>query len=108
MHDIETDIALITEAKQNFSQDATTAQQLSIDGYDLFTSMEDATTRGIAVYIATSLYKFVTKISIPVEFKDFVWLKIKLKGNKTLFLGCVYRSPSSIINNDKKVDQIYS
>ena len=68
MHDNKTDIALITEVKPKFSQEATTAQQLSIDGYDLFTNIEEDITRGIAIYIKTSLSKFVTEISIPVEF----------------------------------------
>ena len=106
MHENETDIALITEIKPKFTQDPTTAQQLCIDGYDLFTNIEKVAVRGIAIYVHSSLSKFVTDIGITVQLKEYIWLKLRIRGNDALIIGCIYRSPSSPDDNDKMLNRM--
>ena len=47
---------MITEVKPKFTQDPTTEQQLCIDGYNLFTNIEEEGTK-------STLSKFVTDVS---------------------------------------------
>ena len=58
------------------------------------------------MFVKSTLSKCVTDVSIPVQFKEQIWLKLRLRGNDILIVGCIYRSPSSLDANDKKIGKV--
>ena len=48
---------------------------------------------GVAVYINEQLN--AEELKIVSNYQESVWIKLKLKGNDELLVGCIYKSPNS-------------
>ena len=61
--------------------------------------------RGIAIYCAEHLNagEFYPK----TNFKEQLWMEVRLAGNTILLLGCIYRSPSTDASNTKLLNQLF-
>ena len=77
-----------------------------MDGYDLCTNIHENEGRGIAVYTADRLASRANQIEMVTDFKESIWIQLNVSENTKLTLGCVYRSPSSSIENDGKLHQL--
>lgn len=93
------DIAIVTEIKPKNRSTETTTCELTIQGYDLFSNLENDG-RGIAIYITNALSSQVHQLQINTNFKENIWLSVHLKGQDSLTLGVIYRSPSSSHENN--------
>ena len=68
---------------------------LCILGFQLFVSPNSS--RGTGVYVKEGI--LVSEVCFN-EFVESVWLHLKLCYNESLLVGCVYRSPASINENN--------
>jgi hypothetical protein len=57
--------------------------------------------RGIAVFIANKIVANETTI-VGQDFSEQLWLEISLKDEDSLLLGCIYRSPSGSLPEQKE------
>lgn len=94
------DIIAITEVYPKNVTYEVQQPELNIPGYSSFFNTIDG--RGVAIYTAEWLSATITDFGIP--FSDSIWVKVKLKGNDMLLLGCIYRSPNSIRDNTEKLN----
>ena len=92
------DIIMITEVLPKNYETKPTEQSLSINGFELFSDIELDGVRGTAVYIDSKLD--ATEIKFTTITNGNIWCKIKLKNKEELLMGCIYRSPSSINNEN--------
>ncbi|KAK3106090.1 hypothetical protein FSP39_012594 [Pinctada imbricata] len=60
--------------------------------------------RGVLLYVRNELK--AVEVESGSEFKESVWVKINLKDNDKLLLGCVYKSPSSTEENHKLLNDM--
>ena len=71
--------------------------RLSIDGFTLFLNfdptLQNLGYRGIAMYVSNQIR--ATNLSLGSPFHEHLWLSIPLRGNDSLWIGYIYRSPSS-------------
>ncbi len=49
--------------------------------------------RGTVIYVKSAIHAD-REIELDSDFEESVWIKIKLRNNDTLLVGCVYRSPN--------------
>ena len=68
----------------------------NIETYDLFLTPETEG-RGIAIYVKSSIK--ATQLTVESQSKEFLWCKINLKDQNVMAFGCIYRSPSSSMEN---------
>jgi len=73
--------------------------QFKLQGYDHYTNI-DSVGRGVAVYIKDHLTTNATLIDLGIVFKESLWVELKLDDHNKVTLGCVYRSRSSLPEND--------
>ena len=64
--------------------------------------------RGVVLYIHKSLTAFKVDILSDSDFSESVWCEISLRGTDKLLVGCIYRSPSSSKDNNKKLNDLVS
>ena len=60
------------------------------------------------LYIHKSLTAFKVDILSDSDFSESVWCEISLRGTDKLLVGCIYRSPSSSKDNNKKLNDLVS
>ena len=48
--------------------------------------------RGVAIYVKDDLY--VNEVKLNTDFKDHLWVEIRLSSNDSILCGCIYRSPT--------------
>ncbi|KAK2145843.1 hypothetical protein LSH36_652g01038 [Paralvinella palmiformis] len=92
------DVIMVTEPK--YSTEPTSEPTISLKGYQSYINLDAGSHRGIAIYVSNSIDHLVTEVSLNTTYEESIWLNIKLKGKDKLLLGCVYRSPSSIEQNN--------
>ena len=81
---------------------------MKLDGYDTYTNIElDSAVRGIIIYVSSTLSDRVTDTSPVTEYQESLWLKLRLTGNDSLIIGCIYRSPSSSTINDNALCSLF-
>ena len=98
--DQQPDIIAVCEVLPKNSRYETKVSEYSIDGYEAFHGdLSKKGNRGILVYVKERLK--TPQISISSEFREFVWIKVNLRGGDKLLCGCIYRSPSSDEDNMK-------
>ena len=96
----EPDLILVTEVIPKAQRNPIAPAQLSIPGYNVFTSFNPSFpnlgpsgTRGICIYAADHLR--VSEVSLGYSSVEHIWIRLSLVGSDGLLLGCIYRSPSS-------------
>jgi len=106
--DNKADIIIVTEIKPKYSLEPTTTQQLKLDGYVIYSNLEhQEASRGIAIYLTEKLSEHTTEINIASDFHECLWMSMNLRGNDKLLFGCIYRSPSSSIENDMSMYDLF-
>ncbi|CAC5406564.1 unnamed protein product [Mytilus coruscus] len=85
------------------SMDKSIVSMLNLPDYEKYIpdKMGD---RGVVIYIHKSLTAFKVDILSESGFNESVWCEVKLEGTDKLLLGCIYRSPSSVPSNNKKLN----
>lgn len=93
----------INEVLPKNSRYSPTNAELHIDGYDMFINNagNDEGIRGTALYIRSELK--ATEVTMKTVFKEQIWVSMNLSGGNKLLVGCVYRSPSSSEENNRKL-----
>ena len=92
---------MVTEVKPKHSFESITPQHIKLEGFDIYSNFEDnEAKRGIAIYISHRISDRVTELKVNTDFRECVWLNLSLRGRDKLLMGCIYRSPSSITEND--------
>ena len=96
----EPDMVFITEVIPKAQTLPLDPAVLALQGYTLFTNFDpceshlgSSGTRGICAYVRESIS--ASEVSFPrTQFKEQLWIQVKMKGNDVLMVGCIYRSPS--------------
>ena len=89
------DIIMVTEIKPKYSYETTDSARYKLEGYQMYTNLDADAHRGVAVYVENSLADLATEVNLDTMYNECTWLKLKLRGQDNLLIGCVYRSPSS-------------
>ena len=97
----EPDVICITEALPKARSAPIPEALLAIPNFVLYTNFDmscqnlgASKVRGICIYIAERIH--AAEVAFPrSHFSEQLWLNIKLKGEDSLLLGCIYRSPSA-------------
>ena len=99
------DIIMITETLPKNVQTAVQESELKIDGYDLFSNLDELSCRrGVCIYAKTNLG--ASQLKLDVSVKESVWCDLKLKGTDKLLLGCIYRSPNASSVENSMVNEV--
>ena len=98
-------IIMVTEVLPKNCRYSPAKAEFNIDGYDLFPEKLPAQdSRGILIYIKQELK--AVEITLSQSFKEYVLVKINLKNNDKLLVGCIYKSPSSTEENHCKLNEL--
>ena len=90
------DIIALTETYHKHATFETSAAYFYIENYDLFLTRESERSE-IAVYTKSALK--ATQFTMESRAKEFPWCRIKLKDHNEIVFGCIYRSPSTTVEN---------
>ena len=74
--------------------------ELNIENFELH--KPEKMRRGTCIYTKKSITACLHQLTED-EFEEGIWIKINLKGNDQLLLGCIYRSPNSTIDNNNRL-----
>lgn len=84
------DIIGITEVFPKNARYTILPAELTLPGYELFINVNPKL--GSGLYIKKELNPVEYKME--TQFKESVWVKVKLNKNDNLLVGCIYKSPS--------------
>ena len=87
--------------------DKSVASKLDLYDYEKYLP-DKSGDRGVMLYIHKSLTAFKVDILSDSDFSESVWCEISLRGTDKLLVGCIYRSPSSSKDNNKKLNDLVS
>jgi len=99
--DIQPHIILVTEVKPKNSRYTTVPAELSIRGYELHTKLDDAEGRGTAIFTKDYLHARMEKMN--TRFQESTWVRIKTCSEDEILVGCIYRSPNSDKENNRRL-----
>lgn len=98
------DIIAITEILPKHTVFELGENHFSIDGYTMFCT--DLTKgRGCVCYIKSNISAI--KVQLGDNFQESVWCSVNLTGSDKLLVGCIYRSPSSSIENNQELLNLF-
>jgi len=101
------DIIVTTETKPKNPRFHMTKTDLHVDGYNLFTNVEEEGVRGIAVHTKNDLNVMEPNTVLLQDSASEVQpIEIKLRNNDKLLLIAVYRSPNSTPENNEKINTL--
>ncbi len=106
IEDQKPDIIALTEVKPKNSKIELKDSDLVIEGYHLPVNNLDQKGRGICIYVSQLYGVEDLKLDIVKDFKESVWVNVKIGNNKKVVLGCVYRSPSSDSENNRELETL--
>ncbi|MCH2416954.1 MAG: endonuclease/exonuclease/phosphatase family protein [Acidimicrobiales bacterium] len=93
------DVVLLTEIIPKAQKNQIYEAEMKIQGYETFTNFKfterdlgASGIRGVAIYVNEELE--TEEIKLKDEYKDHLWLEVKLRNQDRLLCGCIYRSPS--------------
>ena len=97
----EPDVIMINETIPKAQSAPIGRAYLNLDLFNCYTNFDpdlcdlgSSGMRGVTVYISNKLK--VSEVSFTDDkLTEHVWLRLKLHGNDSLLIGCIYRSPSS-------------
>ena len=92
---------VVTEVKPKYCKEETTSQQLHMEGHTTYSNCDQQhSTHGLRIYTANRLSEQVTEINVNVDFQENICITLKLVGNESLLLRCLYRVPPVAPIND--------
>ncbi len=96
----------VTEIKPKNARYPVERSIIAIKDYELFDNL-DTEGRGVGIYVHNSLS--AVRLSGPVfdAFSESVWVSIRMSDNKSLIVGCIYRSPNSSTENDDHLHNLF-
>ena len=97
----EPDLILVSEILPKAPNTSISTSLLGIPGFSMYFSFnpDDQSSyssgiRGVAIYVANKFV--VSDVNFPdCNLPDCICVSLKLRGHDSLFIACVYRSPSS-------------
>ena len=89
------DVVCITETLPKNTINREEYPNIELLGYEGFHSN---TGRGVSIYVKNSIRS--EKIELDSEFNDNIWVRIKVRADCSILIGCIYRSPNSNSNNN--------
>ena len=89
------DICAVTEILPKSSSNVWIDQHYRINGYQIYSNLKNAPSRGVALYIKDGFT--VKTIECENSLIESVFVEIRLKNDENVICGAIYRSPS--INN---------
>jgi hypothetical protein len=96
-------IIAITELKPKTNRFTLAPVEISIPGYDQFHSnLEPGRDRGCILYVKKELNPNI--YPVDSDHTDAAWCEVSLLNNDKLLIGCVYRSPNSTPDDNKKLN----
>ena len=96
------DIVALTEIYPKNIRYEVEISELEIPGFNLFLPKKHR--RGVAIYIKQNLKACESDIHCQ-DFEECVWCDLDTAAGKVL-IGCIYRSPSSSMENDELLQQL--
>ena len=97
----EPDIILISEILPKAPNVIVSKPQLALPGFSMFLNFDPddqssytSGLRGVAIYVADELVASEVRFS-DCDLSDCISVSLRLRGYDSLFIGCIYRSPSS-------------
>lgn len=101
------DIIALTEVKPKNYRVPLQEAELVIEDYHPPVHNLDDEGRGVCIYVKAQFGVEVLNIDDDVQdFRESVWVNVKVDGNKSVAIGCVYRSPSSSSDNNRKLESL--
>ena len=80
------------------------ASEFNLQGYDLFhNDLDNKLERGVLIYVMNGMIS--SGLDVPVAFSEGIFVTIKLQGGESLIIGNIYRSPSSSLANNIKINE---
>lgn len=99
---VRPNIVAITEVKSKNKSSGITLPELNIDGYTIYSnSLDEDGHRGVLIYVDNKLT--VHPVELSHDFKEHIFITVTLCKGKQLLFGNIYRSPSSVTNNDDQL-----
>ena len=95
------DVICLTEVLPKNSIYERTEEFLKIEGYNRITHEENK--RGTSIYTANHIQ--ANCIETKTKYSESVWIEIPVKNEKAI-LGCIYRSPSSTVENNNNLQSL--
>ncbi|XP_052792152.1 uncharacterized protein LOC128226308 [Mya arenaria] len=97
------DVIALTEVKPKHCKTKLEEKDLVLDGYHPPYHNLEAEGRGVCIYVSKQfkVEAFNMGSESVQEVKESVWVSVKVEGNKSIVIGCVYRSPSSESENNR-------
>ena len=93
------DILCVTEVDPKNSAYDVSPALLQIDGYDCFVSSFSRGSRGVCIYVKSSLY--ASLLNMPdFNFSESLWCSVMVCSSDSLIVGVIYHSPSSSPENN--------
>ena len=96
----EPDIILLTEVIPKAQKLPISPALLHVPGFSMYANFSPSTpnlgssgTRGVCIYVANHLS--ASEVSLNASTVEHTWVRLSLKGSDCLLIGCIYRSPSS-------------
>ncbi len=99
-------VAVITEVNPKNQRYATTKQELALDGYSLFTNIDENGVRGVAIFVKNHLNTVESRKIKTSGMCEAVAVEIKLRGGDKQLILAVYRSPGSTVENNNKLNEM--
>lgn len=94
------EIIMICEVIPKSGNLKVTHELIKVEGYDVFTNIDKENNhRGIVIYISMKLK--AQEVSFDSDFTENTWCTVLLTGRDELLVGYIYRSPSSMMENNK-------
>ena len=93
------DIIGLVELKPKNNRYILQSEELAMEGYDSWPTLNSAG-RGTILYTRTNLHASEWISEASMKFSDSSWCQIRLRGSDVLLVGCVYRSPNSLEENN--------
>lgn len=101
----EIHIIAITESKPKNYKSSVNYYEYSLPGYRIYHNYDKQLShRGVIVYVRQTLD--VTEVDCGDDFSENVWIKLRTSSSSDLVFVCMYRSPSSSVQNNEKLLQI--
>jgi len=77
--------------------------EMQIDGYELMQGQINNKSRGVSFYFRNNLSVKECHLLDKVKFEESCWCIVQLNEKERMLLGGIYRSPSSVDLNNKKL-----
>ena len=102
-------IILVTEVRpKNYNhENPVTEDDFVLQGYKLYSNINETEKRGVAIYVSDDLSPLATEFSFNNEFEEQTWIELKLRGNDKLLIGCIYRSDSGSQQNNNLLSSLF-